>query len=108
MSLVRALLFLAVSAVLSWHFLLRHAGNVPVLPQGAERMEMAVAPGIVPEANAASEVEPPAEVTPEPQPAPVPPPPERGDPDGDKDEKNAEPIPEETKPAETSAQRARR
>ncbi|MHC4849215.1 MAG: hypothetical protein ACYTEG_12270 [Planctomycetota bacterium] len=110
MSLVRALLFLAVSAVLSWHFLLRHTGEVPVLPQGAERMEMAVAPGIVPdaepEANAAAEIEPPAEVTPEPQPAP--PPPERGDPDGDKEEKNAEPIPEETKPAETSAQRARR
>jgi hypothetical protein len=105
---VRGLLFLAVSALLSWHFLLRVPTAAPAIPQGPERMEIAVAPGIVPPA-----VEQTPEITPEPEPEPepeiVPPPPERGDPDGDKEEKRAEPVPEEKpQPKETASQRARR
>ena len=104
MSVVRALLFLALSAVLSWQFLLRQPDAAPLLPQPVARTELAVAPAVVPET---SKSEPRPEERMEPQPEPTPPPKERGDPDGDESEERDDPVPEK-KPAESREQKIRR
>lgn len=123
MKFFRAALFLAVSAVVSWHFLLRPADFAPTAAPKIARVEIAVAPGVVPEVvpeKAAPEsvpptpestpVTPPAAQPPVPQPAPqpeapqpeptptpAPPAPERGDPDGEEEVKNTDPVPEVSK-----------
>jgi len=109
MKLLRAGMFLAVSTVVSWHFLLRPSDIAPVKAPKIARIEIAVAPGVVPEQNtpeADSEdtpVTPPAPPQSEPAPnAPQPPvpeqeetpsAPERGDPDGDEDAEDSDPVP---------------
>jgi hypothetical protein len=110
MRLLRASLFLAVSAVVSWHFLLRPTDTAPAKAPKIARIEIAVAPGVVPEPaadEAPSEAAPetntepaPAPEIPEapiPEPEEAPPPPERGDPDGEEDIEASEPVPEVSK-----------
>jgi len=100
MRVLRGGLYLAVSAALSWHFLLRAPSTAPSLPQPPAKVELAVAPSVVPPAPA---VQP--EPEPEPEPEPAPPPPERGDPDGDEDEESTDPVPAPEK-EEKSTRRA--
>jgi len=109
MSLVRTVLYLAISGFLSWHFLLRAPTEAPVRTTPIKRVELAVAPAIEepkaeePTAEEAKpeEAPPPAPPTPETPEAPEqteaapPPPPEEGAPEGDEEEEKAEPVPEE-------------
>jgi len=120
MSFLRGLLFLAISAFVSWHFLLRAPAEAPTKPTPVRRVELAVAPKVeqpeeqerpadvppppppappTPEKTAAPEVTEPVEEENEPE--PTPPPAEAGSPDGDEEEENTEPVAEEQpEPAE--------
>jgi hypothetical protein len=124
--LIRACLFLALSAVVSWHFLLRPSDLSPAQTPKIARVEIAVAPGVVPEETVPEKTAPektvpedtipeaaepetdaqepaaePAPVPPIPQPDETPPAPERGDPDGDEDVEETEPVPEVSKEEQT-------
>ena len=107
MSFVRTLIYLAISGVLSWHFLLRAPTDVEPEPVKPEPIEIAVAPEVVPPAQVPPPPAPPPPAPaeePEPEPEPKaasatlassePPPPEMGDPEGDEEEKKTEPVPE--------------
>ncbi|MHC4953267.1 MAG: hypothetical protein ACYTGZ_05205 [Planctomycetota bacterium] len=123
MTFLRSVFYLAVSAALSWHFLLRPPLESPAEPTPIRRVELAVAPSVEPPPEEspeetsealppppppppANEPEPPAETPSEPAPEELvepeesaPPPPEAGTPEGDEEEEATEPVPEE-KPEE--------
>ena len=122
MSFLRGLLYLAISAFVSWHFLVRPPVDAPTQPTPIKRVELAVAPKVEepPPAEKSEEEReeperpaelpppppppappappaPPTENAPEPaeEPEPTPPPAEAGSPDGDEKEESTEPVTEE-------------
>jgi hypothetical protein len=126
-SVLRSLLYLAVSALVSWHLLLRPPVDAPIQPTPVKRVELAVAPEVeqpappepeqqpeaippppppppAPPTETAPEAAEPTETVeeiPDPEPTPTPPPAEAGAPEGDEEEERTEPVPEQ-KPIATA------